>query len=202
VTLRERSDTFTLDDPKPGVAELGRLIGGPLRGLARRLERRWLQLPFVQRRLRRRATEALRNARTILFACKGNICRSPFASHFIRDALRPGQRCLSGGYYPVAGRRSPETAVAAAARLGVDLAEHRSIRLTEDHVRDADAIFVFDFDNYRRLLAEYDCGRKLHFVGALCPEGPLWIDDPYGEDVDGFLRAYERIRTAITAGLG
>jgi protein-tyrosine-phosphatase len=89
--------------------------------------------------------------------------------------------------------------MAAADRLGVDLSRHRSLRLTDAHVRDADAVFVFDNENYDRMAADHGCRAKLHFIGALCPEGPLYIDDPYGHDVERFEQTYELIRTAVLA---
>jgi protein-tyrosine-phosphatase/predicted ATP-grasp superfamily ATP-dependent carboligase len=198
-TLRERSDTWTLDDPLPGLAEVGRLLGTFARGLGRRLRRRALRLSPVRQRLAQRARRALTGARTVLFVCKGNICRSPFAHQLVTQVVRPGQTCVSAGYYPAADRPSPDAVVAAAARFGVDLSRHRSVRLTDAHVRDADAVFVFDDENYERVLADHRCRRKLHFVGALCAKGPLCIDDPYGHGPERFAQTYEQIRAAIMA---
>ena len=197
LTFRERSDTFTLDDPKPGFVELGQLARSMKQRLSRVVRRRWLQSRLVRRRLRVRALAALQHARTVAFVCKGNICRSPFAHEVAKGLLTGDRTCISAGYYPKADRPAPAAAVAAAARMGIDLSAHRSVQLTEDHVRTADAIFVFDYDNYERLLAGYNCRNKLYFLGALCPSGPLWIDDPYGQDVDHFVATYERIREAI-----
>jgi protein-tyrosine-phosphatase/predicted ATP-grasp superfamily ATP-dependent carboligase len=201
LTLRERSDTFTLDDPKPGLAELGQMAHHYSQLLMRNLRRRWLDLSFVRRRLQRRAQRALTSAKKVLFVCKGNICRSPFAQYFGQGVLASDQTCISAGYYPVAGRPSPKAAVAAAARWNIDLSTHRSVRLTESHIRDADAVFVFDAENYDRLRADYGCDKKVFFLGSLSVDGPLWIDDPYGQEVEYFVQTYERICKAIAAGL-
>ena len=197
LTLRERSDTLTWDDPWPGVVEAFRLISGLAGSQRRKLRNRWLMRPAVQNRLRRRARAALESARTILFVCKGNICRSPFAEHLARHLLRPDQIVLSAGYYPAAGRASPEAAVAAAAEFGVDLSGHRSVRLTDDLVQRADAIVGFDAENLDRLIADYRCGRKVHLLGPLCADGDCWIEDPYDKDVDVFRHVYGRINTAL-----
>jgi protein-tyrosine-phosphatase/predicted ATP-grasp superfamily ATP-dependent carboligase len=202
VTLRERSDTFALDDPIPGVVEIGRLASSVVGSLVRKAWRRMLQPAPIRRRLARRARRALRHARSVLFVCKGNICRSPFAHQLVTQVVRPAQACVSAGYYPAADRPSPAAAIAAAAGVGVDLSAHRSVQLTEAHVFAADAIFVFDEENYNRLAADYACRAKLHLVGALCPEGPLWIADPYGQDVQGFEQTYGQIRDAIIATYG
>jgi protein-tyrosine-phosphatase/predicted ATP-grasp superfamily ATP-dependent carboligase len=195
--LRERSDTLTLDDPWPALAECRRLARGALCRLTRRVRRQILQVPAIRRRLARRARQALRDARSVLFVCKGNICRSPFAQRLAQQVLDPTVRCSSAGHYPAADRPSPDAAVAAAATLGVDLACHRSEPLTAAHIRDADVVFVFDEENFQRLSADFPCRAKLHFVGALRPDGPLWIDDPYGSDEAEFIRVYEQIRAAL-----
>jgi protein-tyrosine-phosphatase/predicted ATP-grasp superfamily ATP-dependent carboligase len=202
LTLRERSDTLTLDDPRPGLVELCWLVSMGLSAIGRRFRRKWLRFPFSRWLLRLRATHALKNAKTVLFVCKGNICRSPFAQRVAEQLFFEGRTCWSAGYYDIDGRSSPEVAVRAAASMGVDLSSHRSVRLTETYVRDADAIFVFDLENYERLRTEYSCRGKLHFVGSLSPTGHLWIEDPDGEDLDCFKCTYERIRAAIEATCG
>src|SRR5207253_7335372 len=123
-----------------------------------------------------------------------------FAHRLASELLHPRQRVVSSGYYPVAGRPSPEPAVAAAATLGVDLATHRSVRLAGSQIDEADAVFVFDLENYERVVADHRCGRKTHFVGSL-GGGPLWVEDPYGRGIDDFLRTYERIRQLITTAI-
>lgn len=197
LTLRERSDMLTLDDPGPGLAELAGLAATIRASVVRAFRQRWFRLGWVRRRLRRRAAAALRTAKSILFVCKGNICRSPFAHRVAEAASRAGVACVSAGYYPASGRPAPQPAVASAAQFGIDLSGHRSVLLTAEQVRAADAIFVFDLENYERVVAEYGCRRKVHLLGALAPDGPLDIADPYGADADEFLKTYDRIRTLI-----
>jgi hypothetical protein len=121
LTLRERSDTLTLDDPRPGLVELCWLVSMGLSAIGRRFRRKWLRLPFSRWLLRLRATHALKNAKTILFVCKGNICRSPFAQRVAEQLFFEGRTCWSAGYYDIDGRSSPEAAVRL--RPGVDAAE-------------------------------------------------------------------------------
>lgn len=198
VTLRERSDTLALDDPAPAVAELRDISRSKWRSLSRRFDRKWLGSVPVRRRLERRAREALRDARSILFVCLGNICRSPFAEHFARRCL-PGDRAIySAGYYPEADRSCPEQAIAGAARFGVDLHGHRSQVLTDDLIRQAQAILVFDQENHRRVRQDHPMARgRLHFVGALNSAGPLFIEDPYGGGTSAFEQSYQAIATAL-----
>jgi protein-tyrosine-phosphatase/predicted ATP-grasp superfamily ATP-dependent carboligase len=203
LTFRERSDMFTLDDPRPGVGEI-RLIGAKVRQeLAGTLTRRRLQSPAARRRSSERAHGAVSSARTILFVCKGNICRSPFAEAYLRSRTASRMNVLSAGYYPHAGRPSPGHAQAVAASFGVDLATHRSQVLTEQIVRPAQVIFVFDFENHQRVTADYPEARdRIHFLGALNPEGPLFIDDPWGADAGAFHAVYAQIVAALHAAFG
>ena len=66
--------------------------------------------------MRRRCVARLRSATKLVFVCKGNICRSPFAAEYAKRIL-PGLEIHSAGYYSVANRPSPENAIAAAAQF-------------------------------------------------------------------------------------
>jgi protein-tyrosine-phosphatase/predicted ATP-grasp superfamily ATP-dependent carboligase len=199
VTLRERIDTFTLDDPAPAFAEARQILDRLASRLRRALATIVWRRPLVRRWLARRARCAAREARSILFACKGNLCRSPFAAAL---AQRTGrfENVGSAGYHPVEGRRPPGHAIGAAAPFGVDLETHRSRRLTEAAVRDADAIFVFDRENYARIVSDFPEARgRVHVLGVLHPPGPMFIEDPWSGDFDRFRRVYGEIGAAIRA---
>src|SRR5262249_44708334 len=125
LALREHNDTFVVDDPRPGLVDLFRL-GMRAQVKLRRMARAGLEGAGVVRGLRRRrARRALRRAQTILFVCKGNRCRSPFAEAYARGVLGSERRVLSAGYDPKQGRPCPKHAVAAAREVGVDLTAHR-----------------------------------------------------------------------------
>lgn len=104
VTGSESSDTFVLDDPQPGLADLRRLGSRLARSLRARTDGR--------RTERERAAQALRSARDVLFVCKGNICRSPFAEAVARATLDDGARVTSAGLLPRPDRPCPVESVA------------------------------------------------------------------------------------------
>jgi protein-tyrosine-phosphatase/predicted ATP-grasp superfamily ATP-dependent carboligase len=202
VTLRERVDTLTLDDPAPALEEVWQLLGRLASGLRRALSNAVLPEPLVRRRLARRAMRAARSARSILFVCKGNVCRSPFAAALAQGRGR-FEYVGSAGYYPLEGRRPPENAIRAAAPFGADLETHRSRRLTLAAVRDADAIFVFDRENYTRVTSDFPEVRgRVHFLGVLHPPGPMLIEDPWSGSFDRFRRVYGEIEAAVDAMTG
>jgi protein-tyrosine phosphatase len=164
--------------------------------------RLWYRLPPVRRQLSRRAQRAWARD-TIAFVCLGNICRSPFAEGLANQQLNGGRRAVSAGYFPEAGRRSPEPAVAAAESLGVDLTPHRSRVLTEELIAGAGAIFVFDQQNYRTVLRAHPAAKgRVHFIGALSARGPLFVPDPYGASGRGYELAYRRIAELIADAQG
>lgn len=198
LTCRERSDTFTRDDPGPGYVEVRQLIASLRKSLADKLAQRYLQSPITRWWLARRARTALGLARMVLFICKGNICRSPFGEHLARSYFPATTTVLSAGYFPERGRCVPDVALAAAVQWDVDLSTHRSRVVTEDLMREADVVLIFDYYNYRQMIADYCFAKnRIHFVGALCPDGPLFITDPWGQDASYFERTYRQIATAL-----
>jgi protein-tyrosine-phosphatase/predicted ATP-grasp superfamily ATP-dependent carboligase len=199
---REYSDTFALDDLRPGLEDLRRLAGRALTRAGRELRGALGRTPPVRRRSARRARRALRDAHLVLFVCKGNICRSPFAARYLQTVVSNGTQVLSAGYYPKAGRPCPSEALDAAREAGIDLAPHRSAILDDALVARADTIFVFDRQNWQLVRQRWPMARtKLHFVGDLARGGQREIRDPYGEGVDVFRSTYRYIRTSIDAAL-
>jgi protein-tyrosine-phosphatase/predicted ATP-grasp superfamily ATP-dependent carboligase len=190
---RERWDTLTFDDPAPGLVELGRLAGRVATRIAARASAVLANLPLARRARAARARQALADAEHVLFVCKGNICRSPFAEAYARRTL-PEKTVASSGYFPRPDRSAPPEAVEAAREVGVDLGPHRSTVLSSDALDAADAVFVFDEENHRRVRTDHPASRpKLHRLGDLAPNGERDIVDPYGRPLEDFRRTYRTI---------
>jgi predicted ATP-grasp superfamily ATP-dependent carboligase/protein-tyrosine-phosphatase len=202
LTGRERSDTFTLDDPAPGLAEAGQLV----RDIARRgrLLASGVHAPVSRRRRRRLQAAAradLQRAARVLFVCKGNIGRSPFAAAIADRLLRDDQDIASAGFLQ-AGRRSPADAVAVAVAWQVDLTAHRSRVVSPELVGRSDAIFVFDHRNYSRMVARFpDARNRLHLLGALDAAGPLFVPDPWGRGPEAYTAIYRRIAETLSVAI-
>jgi protein-tyrosine phosphatase len=192
IRLRERSDTFTIDDPKPAMEEIAGLFARVF------LPALWFLNP-IRRYTQARVLKALRNASSVLFICKGNICRSPFAELYARTRL-PNIRVSSVGLLPASGRSSPDAAIEAAAARNIDLSLHRSRVLSEQDLRSYDIIFVFDVDQFRaikRLAKQQQMTRKVFFLGSLDIHQSLAIADPYGKDLRNFEETYDKIARLI-----
>ncbi len=88
-----------------------------------------------------------------LFLCTGNTCRSPMAEGLFRKHLAEkigcgideldqfGYKVFSAGTMDMAGMPASTEAVLACEPKGVDLADHRSRRLTRSLVETSDRIF-------------------------------------------------------------
>ena len=198
--LRERWDTLARDDPAPALAELRRMLsiyGEALGARLRRVPHRFA--PWRSRRSRA-ARRALDRAGRVLFVCKGNICRSPFADILVRNLLPDATEVASAGYYPHDGRCCPENAVLAAQEFDVDLSQHRSRLLHRRDIDRADVVLLFDEQNRTRLLQDYPfASAKLHLLGIVLPKGSYLIEDPFSGSQAVFHETYARITEAVTS---
>jgi protein-tyrosine phosphatase len=129
----------------------------------------------------------IRPPRSFLFVCFGNIIRSPMCEALLKQALNrlPAQDITvsSAGLNAVSGRSAHPWAIEAARELGVSLDDHRSRRLSEEMVDQADAIFTMDYQNLAQLLSRYPKARKKSFMmSSYCgtAHSSAEIRDPYG----------------------
>lgn len=194
---REVQDVWVRDDPAPAYAELRQFARDRLDSLravdasAGRARRE------NERRRLAAALGAARAPATILFLCQGNICRSPYAEHKLRQLL-PADAALrigSAGMLPRNARPSPPAALAAAARRGVDLAGHRSQHAWAETVAQAAVILIFDQVNRRSFEARYpELRERVFLLSALDNAGSeTEIADPDGKSEAFFASTYERI---------
>src|SRR5690606_27321391 len=95
----------------------------------------------------------------LLFVCKGNICRSPFAVKYAKKHM-PGWYISSARYYPVTGRCSPPEAIQCASEFGIDLHRHYSMGLSLDIVEKADALIVFDLENFAHVIRAHSKAKR------------------------------------------
>jgi protein-tyrosine-phosphatase len=146
----------------------------------------------------RRLREALARARTVLFVCLGNVCRSPFAAGCARNHLSPEITALSAGTYPSPNRPSPPAACEVAAEFGVDLRGHRAVVLSEGLAQAADVIVIFDEINQREVSELVPSARdKMYWLGALSGRGRVPIADPFGGEPEDYREVYEMIDRLI-----
>lgn len=125
------------------------------------------------------------------------------AERYLRARLRElgvdGVSVESAGFIDRENRPSPEHAVAAARDHGVDLADHRSTRVTASMLADSDLVFLMDTYNYALLKREFgEYADRAYFLNAF-GDGDYEIPDPYGTDVEEFRAVYGDVAAAIDA---
>jgi len=140
---------------------------------------------------------------TILFLCKGNICRSPFAEVYAQQFCKTEDvTFLSAGIEVSKSNAPPQTAIEAARSFDVRLENHHSRPLTIQMMKQADAVFVMEVAQLTRLKKDYptETGKIFPLAlfqasGAVSPKGyeKYNIADPYGRTLDTFIRCYQRI---------
>ena len=175
---------------------------------ARDLLERLRRLPDRVRHTRRRATVTSEigrwTLRSVLFVCHGNICRSPFAASAFQRALpvplRRRVRVKSVGFVEP-GRPSPERAIAAAARRGIDLTAHRSTLLTREAARSSDLVVVMSPEQAAAVRADFARESLVVVLGDLdpLPIESRTIRDPWGCGDDVFESSYARIERCVRA---
>jgi protein-tyrosine phosphatase len=153
-----------------------------------------------------RATIVRRAARSIVFVCTGNTCRSPLAEAIARDRIARGLgvrgdeleghgiHLASAGIATAGGSPASEGSRQVARELGLSLDDHRSRPLEPSMVREADFVYC---------LAEthLDAARALHphdatRIALLDPAG-RGIPDPFGGDLEDYRHAGAAIAAAI-----
>jgi protein-tyrosine phosphatase len=136
----------------------------------------------------------LADVNRLVFVCKGNICRSPFAEERARAW---GIRAGSAGLDADPGRPAAPRAVEAARRRGIDLAAHRSRTLDEVDLRPTDLVVAFEPDHALRLRAMLPADRRLTLLGLYASRPCAYLHDPYGLSERYFDSCFGRIQDAL-----
>lgn len=124
----------------------------------------------------------------LVFVCKGNICRSPYAAARAR-AL--GVRAVSYGLEASEGALADPTAARAAGLRGLDISRHQASKIHASHVQADDLIAVFE--PVQLSLIDCRCGKRAFATGLLgtmsAPIRPH-IQDPYGRSARYFQQCF------------
>ncbi len=138
----------------------------------------------------------------LLFVCTGNTCRSPMAMAIAAAAVRErGWTHVSVASAGVAAGFASEAsplAVDVVNKHGLDLSDHRSQQLTTELVQWADLILVMS-PSHLFGVADMGGAEKVALLTDFVEGEGLGepIEDPFGDDIDAYERAYEQIARAI-----
>lgn len=172
------------------------------------LLRRWtrdLQWRAKARRLRN--PEPPQPVRSVLFVCKGNICRSPFAEHIARrqarDAGLDHLSFLSAGITANQAAACPLEAVEAAQMFEVSLDDHVPTRLSQALVDEVDLVVVMEAEQLDAVARHWPSSAgRLWLLPLLDPASAgayerCHVVDPYGQPPEAYERCYMRIERTV-----
>lgn len=144
---------------------------------------------------------------SILFVCKGNICRSPFAEHVARRYARKASlervRFLSAGITANQASACTPEAIEVAASLGITLDGHRPTRLTQALVDEVDLLVVMEPAQVDQVARHWATAREKLWLLPLLDPAPkdayerCHIEDPYGQPRGTYAVCYARIERAV-----
>ncbi len=193
----ERSDTFVLDDPLPGFVEICGYVAKLLAKVGRWGTLQVLSLPWIRHRTLARARKAFRDATSIVFICKGNICRSPFAALYAA-AKFPKKIISGGGLRAQLGNQPPAFAVECARVHGINLAEYRARGIDREIVLANDLLIVFEAKQRAELISRYpEAAGRVLLVAEFLDGRPGDVADPFGGPREGFQVCYAQLATVI-----
>lgn len=140
--------------------------------------------------------------RRIIFVCKGNVCRSPFAEHLFRSFGPDGKILVkSCGLKVDQSASSPNEAIHAARSFGINLSGHRARRMDLTEMDQIDLIVPMEYHQYRELIQLSPAIKeKVYLMREFIPFPTNMfcnIDDPYGCNQQEYYKCYLLIQAAV-----
>lgn len=132
----------------------------------------------------------------LVFVCKGNICRSPYAEARARQL---GLNALSCGLECPNGDHANAQAIQNALVRGVDLLSHRTTRIADVMLSSSDLVVAMEPLHARLLtpvLAEQ--GTQLTLAGIWSLPMRPYIHDPFGLDDNSFQACFTLIDSSVS----
>lgn len=131
----------------------------------------------------------------LLFVCKGNLCRSPFAEHLARE--RFGLAAASAGLDAAPGHPADRRALEVARRCGIHLASHRSRLFAPADVLGEDLVVAFEPAHAQYLRDFLPSAAQVTLLGLFASRPCAYLHDPYGLSERYFERCFARIENGL-----
>ena len=209
---KEHFDEIVVGDPLPAIMFVLQCVAALSRKLVRTLIEKlfcglvavrafqlfeWIRLSRLLRRVGKQGH--LR----VLFVCRGNICRSPFAAALLKRCLKERNissvLVISAGFTAEEGRPAPPYATDVARQYEVDLSQHLSSHVTAEDLDTCSVVFCMDLPTYSAALEKgKQYWKKTFLLGAVRNHTTeIMIGDPYKGDREDFVRAYRRVGLSV-----
>jgi protein-tyrosine phosphatase len=133
----------------------------------------------------------------LVFVCRGNICRSPFA-HRLAQANVTAFPIVSVGLVANTGHNACELAIEVAREFSVDLTAHRTTNVSDFEILDGDLLLLME-DRHISALRPYMRGRDVQvaLLGLWCRPRFALLYDPHTLSRDYFVTCFNRIDRAV-----
>ncbi len=140
---------------------------------------------------------------TILVICTGNICRSPMAEGFFREAVKgkPGFRVLSAGVGAMNGQTPSAHSVRAMQEKGIDISRQLSRMVTGQIVDQADYIFGMTRSHLDSLIYMYPQAAEKTFLLREFDSGVEGYDKEISDPIGSPFHIYAQCRDEIEQGV-
>ena len=134
---------------------------------------------------------------SVLFVCKGNICRSPLAAVYFESLVRKSGKQISvrsAGLETTPGKPAHSNSKLVARENELSLESHATAQVTAEVILSNDLIVVMEFGQKDRVERVYpQASGKVLLLGALDSMGPIEIADPFGSEVDAFRTCFTQM---------
>ncbi len=143
----------------------------------------------------------------VLVVCTGNTCRSAMAQYILKrmlsDSVTGGRpQVRSAGIDAVAGRPMRPEARAALEGLGLDGTRHRSHRLSQQDVDDANIILVMTRRQRKMMCLRFARAKDKTLLLTALGGRPKDIPDPCGEAEQAYVNCAQSIVRGLESGYG
>jgi protein-tyrosine phosphatase len=137
------------------------------------------------------------SVQSVLFVCKGNICRSPLAEVYFQSLVdKDGRRMTvrSAGLETTPGKPAHIKAKAVALEYRLSLEEHATAQVHTELIDKSDLIVVMEIVQKDRIQRLYPRAKgKVVLLGRFDPVGSLEIADPYSGTSEDFQSCFEQV---------
>jgi len=166
-----------------------------LREAARYLVRR---MNVVRPRYEGWATVRLPDSvQSVLFVCKGNICRSPLAEVYFQSLVEKEGRQMtvrSAGLETTPGKPAHVNARVVALEQGLSLDTHATTQVHKELIDQSDLIIVMEIVQKNRIYSLYPNTKgKVVLLGRFDSVGSLEIADPYSGTSEDFQSCFQQV---------
>lgn len=130
----------------------------------------------------------------ILVVCVGNICRSPMAEYFLKNA-RPDLHIESAGLSAMVGHQADDKAIACMDNKNIDMRAHIAKQINAELIKKSDLILVMSHNQQKHIEQTWPFAKgKVFMLGHW---QNINVPDPYKHDQAFFIETCDNIQRYV-----